>query len=124
MSVRTILCAECQAPTPAVRKNTKYCRLCRLIKNIKFITTGTRKCWICDVTFAPLDRSDVLCGTCDDHPSHSITGSCRLCNTERTLHSDEVRVCWVCLKDPAQRPLVLRALVKKRNELRRKREAG
>lgn len=118
MSVRTIRCVTCNAPTPTTRKNTKYCVPCRLLKNVKFYANTTKKCWGCDGRFAPLHRNDVLCGTCDDAPPRSITGICSFCKNKTELYNDNVKLCLPCIKDPERRPTLLRSLMKKQRELK------
>ena len=116
MSVRTIRCVICNAPTPTTRSNTKYCVPCRLLKNVKFFADQTKKCWGCDERFAPTARNDVLCGTCDDPPPRSSTGTCSFCKKEAQLYNAEVKLCLPCLKSPERRPKLLKSLMRKQRE--------
>lgn len=112
---RTIVCADCGAEAPARNKLAKYCDLCRLVRNVKFIGTGTRKCWACERDFAPRARNDVLCGSCELPPAHRVTGTCALCQAPGDVFSQDIAVCLQCTKDPARRPIFLRALIKKQH---------
>ena len=111
---RTVICADCGTEAPARNKLAKYCDLCRLVRGLKFIGQKSLKCWACERDFAPRARNDVLCGECELTPGYSVTGACALCEaTDRDLLNKDIAVCMGCSTDPAQRPVFLRALIKK-----------
>lgn len=114
MATRTITCEDCGSRSETTRANTKYCKTCRLFRNVVFIGHRTKTCIECEKRFAPLDRADVLCGSCD-FTRPLVAGHCALCDrdTERLLHAD-VKVCSMCATDPDKRVLFQRALAKKR----------
>jgi hypothetical protein len=114
----TVHCADCGSEVQTRRANTKYCKVCRLLRDVKFVKERTKECWGCGVTFAPLNRGDVFCGTCDLVPGHSVTGTCAFCKAQTQLYSDQVSVCLPCLKDPEKRPTVARSLINKQRKLR------
>ena len=119
---RTYACVDCSAPATSKRANAKYCTICRLIRNVTFVADKTKPCWGCNKRFTPIDRNDVLCGTCDESGARGDTGTCSLCKAQAQLYGKEVSVCLACMKDPEKRPLLFRALKKK--QLARRAEHG
>lgn len=117
--LKSYKCEGCSAPATAKRRNAKYCTVCRLVKNVMFIKDNSKKCWLCESKFAPLERNDVFCGTCDEDAPRGNTGTCSLCQAEAQLYRDDISVCVPCMKDPEQRPLLLRALRKKQRARRK-----
>lgn len=121
MSTATIIrCSDCGSDYETVRKNTKYCRLCRTLRDIKFIGVRQQTCWECDQKFAPSGPQQFLCGACDTTPRKSyVTGTCALCNRqEARLLDAQVAVCVECSRDGGKRPAFFKALVKKQARLR------
>lgn len=109
-----IHCEDCGAHRLTKYKNTKYCHVCRLLRNLKFIGQKTKTCFICDAEFAPIDRNDGMCRACGDlRRSYNVDGKCGLCGREGLLWRKEIRVCIECLRDPRQRPRLLKGLIAK-----------
>lgn len=112
-----IICADCGAERQARNKNTKYCRVCRLSRNLVYLrkrqTTST--CVLCDTKFAPLQVGDDLCAKCDYQPESAPVVVCALCNESRRSIDNDIAVCLECAKDPEKRDVFLRALKKKIN---------
>lgn len=110
-----IHCADCGDSVRAKRPNTKYCKLCRLYRNVVYIASRSATCCSCESQFAPLHRNDQLCPDCDFLAENNPRGSCAFCEKE-----DELRVCAGvalcnrCAKTPALRHRVTLALAKKR----------
>jgi hypothetical protein len=108
----TITCQDCGRAYATKRHNTKFCKVCRLIRNMKFIGAKTKKCWECDTSFAPIERSDVMCGKCAV-PS-TLTGDCAVCQAHAVpMLTKEVKVCMRCAYDPEQRPAIFKGLLKR-----------
>lgn len=121
MAKLTIIeCADCGAPRLTKRKNTKYCRVCRLIRNIEFIGADTVDCLGCDTPFAPLKRGEDVCGKCAvAGPAGDPRGTCAFCEVENaSLVDSNISVCRVCATDPTKRVLFKKALVKKQIAIR------
>jgi hypothetical protein len=115
----TIHCADCGHPRQTSRKNTKYCTVCRLFRDLAFLQTGgfkIRPCAVCDTKFAPLNRNDALCAKCDIPKESAVIGDCAFCETEQRLHSDAVGICTGCLKEPKHAPKIFKAVGRKRLE--------
>lgn len=95
-------------------KNTKYCHVCRLERDLKFIGPKTTKCWGCDKPFAPLNRNDMLCSKCDlVTGTADVEGVCGICDASGPLYRQDIRICMACLRDPDKRGRVYQAIVKK-----------
>jgi hypothetical protein len=112
-----IECADCGKSRVARLKNTKYCRLCRLFRDLTFMASGYNakaECLVCDVTFLRVKRNDVLCGTCDIAAEAAPTGECSFCGETRKLYDEDVTVCRPCIKSPKQRELLLKSVGQKR----------
>lgn len=111
-----IACADCGSTHEARAKNTKYCKVCRLYRNLMFqANTGQPfgTCKLCDNTFTKLNRNDILCGKCVFMDNAS--GSCSICDREAPLYHADVRLCLPCLKNPALYRKVVAALKRKRD---------
>lgn len=118
-SLRTIECADCGAPRKTRKANTKYCAICRLIRDLKYIDKATQKCIVCDNRFAPLQRGEEVCGKCDLVPAYGDPrGKCALCETDDArLVNKDVNVCRECSTDPEKRTLLRRALILKQQKI-------
>lgn len=111
-----ITCEDCGLEFQSSRDNAKYCRVCRLFRNLVFIEARTYDCWACGGEFAPLERNQKFCGDCNTvRSAHDAPGTCSFCKekTEQLLHK-EVKVCRKCATDPENRQLLIRALHKKK----------
>lgn len=108
----TINCADCGAERHTRWRNTKYCRPCRILKNLQYLLNWTTKCWVCDAEFAPLSREDRFCPRCDPRPA--TQEHCALCDRDdQKLIDREIACCRECAADPKNRKLLLRVLTKK-----------
>lgn len=124
MSKKYIHCVECGAihyPHPAYVTRSKYCPICRLLRDIRYLDgkrTRTRKC-LCGTKFAPIYRDDDSCQECDvTYSSHRVTATCGLCGQEAQCLRDEIHVCLACAKDKDKRKLFLKALTAKQRQRR------
>lgn len=115
-AMKTIICEDCGAERKTRYSNTKYCLVCRMARNLKFIAAATSKCGVCDKSFAPLKRGEVLCGECDDIPaSGDPRGTCGLCKaTDVPIVNEDISVCKPCSTDPEKRTELLAAVMMKR----------
>jgi hypothetical protein len=110
-----IQCQDCGADYETVRRNTKYCRVCRMFRDLAYLKALTRECISCDQKFAPLHREDILCGNCDPVTSKfHVEGVCGICQVQATLLHKDIAVCKSCATDPGQRTVFIKALAKKR----------
>ena len=113
--MRTIECADCGASYKTTRTNTKYCRVCRVFRDLSFLGDRTKECIECERQFSPLTKKDLLCGGCGSFLRKTLEGTCSLCNESREdLLHETITVCGRCATDPEKRVTLLRALAKKR----------
>lgn len=113
----TIECADCGKSRETRIKNTKYCKLCRLYRDLTFMAGGYNPkatCLVCDAAFLRVKRNDVVCGTCDIGAESAPTGPCSLCGTTAKLYDEDVTVCRKCIKDPRRRETLYKSVGKKR----------
>lgn len=109
-----IHCTDCGAPRVTARRNTKYCYLCRLLRNIIFVGTRTFKCSVCEKRLQPCDRNQDLCCECNPYLPGSVQGDCKLCGREDVrLLGDTIAVCDRCANDPKMRSKLKAALILK-----------
>lgn len=114
MALHDIHCEDCGRPRSTRYKNTKYCLVCRLFKNLNYIGTQTRKCPVCNNRFAPLNRNELMCGECNTKIAVGQPhGVCGFCGEDTDLLLDDVRVCHPCATDPKNRDTFLVAMAKK-----------
>lgn len=115
--MNTISCADCGADYETKRSNTKYCRVCRIYRDLSFLGERTKNCLECDKKFALMSRKDLLCGGCGSFLAKEVEGDCSLCgaSTKHLLH-ETIKVCRPCATDPKKRVTLLRALAKKRRK--------
>lgn len=107
----SISCADCGATYETKRKNTRYCAVCRLRKDLLFITTRVQKCWDCGATFAPLNSDDVLCSECEPRRTRYTDGKCNVCSSDpTTLLIPGVAICTRCARAPELRPTIVQKL--------------
>lgn len=100
-----IECSDCGTVRYTRYGNTKYCELCRLIRNIRFVGDRTRKCGVSGKEFAPIDRNQLVSLECDPYarPGHP-TGTCGECDTENTdLLGNMMHICFKCADDIKRR---------------------
>lgn len=109
-----IKCADCGEPYTAKRRNAKYCRLCRLFRDLIYLDRRTHECVSCGDRFAPLHSNDKLCAICDFATKTADAKKCSFCSEKRATVNAEVSVCLGCAKDPKHRRLLIQATGKKR----------
>jgi hypothetical protein len=109
----TIQCQDCGALREAIYRNTLYCDSCRLLRDLEYTTLSQppRTCTArgCTETYLPIGRKDAYCGDC----SGVITptrGLCIYCSQEDAPLHRNMKVCTYCLRDPEDRPRILRGL--------------
>lgn len=111
----SITCADCGQPYETSRPNTKFCAICRLLKDLLFLGVRTRECLLCSEKFCPTSRHDLMCGSCDTTPSslHG-EGDCAFCGASqaKTIRRG-VAVCLRCARSPKHRRKLIQALAKK-----------
>src|SRR5215207_8627501 len=101
----TIVCKSCGAQRRTQQRNTKYCHKCRLLQNLEYLATRTRRCIEpnCNTEFAPVDTKDCYCGA---HAlGHStLRGHCAWCHQDTAyLAKPDVPVCVRCVRTSAFR---------------------
>lgn len=111
-----IICEQCGDARNAAYKNTKYCVRCALLRDLTFVGTRSYGCELCDRDYAPVALRDPHCG------DHAIGCGkylpCAICQAEGDsdadgyfeLHRAGLPVCVRCVRDPARRQTVIRAL--------------
>lgn len=114
----TITCKDCGAERTRCPKNTKYCKPCRLLRDIAYWEHERRTCLECRATFAPLGRTDYHCSAC--RPGiHGREVSCAFGHTGGLVLTG-IPVCAACLRAPAKRASLMAAL--KRGQAQRRQE--
>jgi len=119
--MRIIRCEECGSPRLTRYKNTKYCHLCRLSKNLEFIGDRTNKCAGCEKSFAPIDRNEQLCPECSiGKVAGDPRGTCAFCEAvDAPLIREHIAVCVQCAHDPKLRTKFVGAIAKKISAIKR-----
>lgn len=113
-----IHCSDCGWPRLTARRNTKYCYVCRLERNLAFIGDRMFKCIDCGNRRNQVIRNEEMCKVCDTFSTpENVVGQCGVCGEhEQRLLGDTVHICVKCIHDPAKRETI-------RVQLKRKREA-
>lgn len=117
---RTITCESCRAEYETIRANTKYCALCRLDKNLRYIGSQLSDCWACNKKFAPLERGEDSCGECCYESEKPGTAECGFCGDEKLMVRQDVKVCHQCARDPKHRGKFMKAV---RNKVKARAES-
>lgn len=114
-----IQCVQCGSDHEAAKRNTTHCNVCRIVRDLAFIGPLTKKCFMCQDKFAPMNRNDNLCAKCDyNHKSYG-QGTCVLCKKpDMQLIRMDVSVCTTCARDPEQRRRFVEGAMKKQRKLR------
>lgn len=115
---KDIICEDCGATrrNPAY-KNTRYCKSCRLLRDLVYIDDATRPCKSCRRSYAPVSRRDTLCGKCNYGSVDE--GLCHFCKSEHAeLYRPGIGVCCSCVRAPRLRPSIVAALKKGQRERR------
>lgn len=115
-----IRCEDCGAPRMTRYANTKYCEICRLARNLKFVGDRTQTCLLDKKVFAPIKRGQELSLTCDPYSTPGgVEGTCGICEQDgQRLYGEHVRVCTECLDDPKKRPTIYGMLLLKAKLIR------
>ena len=114
----TITCRDCGFQRHRVPANTRYCKRCRLLRDIDYWRRRTRTC-SCGAVFAPLGRLDRHCSKCDPG-LRAHTGPCGLGNHDGRYVHPSLPICASCCRDPKQRQRMIAAL--ERGQAARRRE--
>lgn len=104
----SISCADCGDSRHRVPSNTLYCKKCRLLRDLDYWRSRTRRCGGCGKTFAPLGREDKSCSSCDPG-LRAYAGTCLMGSRDAATRHEgrypmlELPVCTGCARDPAKR---------------------
>lgn len=115
---KDIICKDCSAirSNPAY-KNTRYCKSCRLLRDLDFVGELTRDCKNCRRSYAPTSRRDSYCGPCGFGSIDE--GRCVFCSSEHAeLYRAGISVCCTCVRAPEKRRSVIAALKKGQRQRR------
>lgn len=120
MTSRTFACEDCGHPTQTIRENTKYCAVCRLIRDLPYVAKqhDKAKCALCTAEFARLDVRDPLCGDCTPPNTKHGIAECAFCKTEQPRFRPELSVCDRCARDPENRAKLWGSLKRKQADRR------
>lgn len=108
-----IACEGCQYSYDAVRRNTKYCDVCRLVRDLGYVAMATSNCWVCDAEFAPLFPKDEACGKHAYAPLRHGKTECVFCGDTALAVRSDVAVCNICARNPEHRRKLYGSLIKK-----------
>jgi hypothetical protein len=113
----TKTCEDCARDFSTRRPSqARYCRFCRIHRDLQHYGTRQETCMACDAKFCPIRAGDRLCGDCRilGEGRSSVVGKCAGCATERaTLLHRDIRACGKCARDPKQRAALLKVVQKK-----------
>jgi len=107
----TITCSDCGNERRDVPRNTRYCKRCRLLRDIAYWVTRFKACRGCGKAFAPLSRPDNRCTACNPG-IHGQEVDCKLCKRRDLRLIAGIPVCAGCLRDPKRRQDLFDALLK------------
>jgi hypothetical protein len=110
----SIACTDCGHHRHRCPSNTKYCRKCRLLRDVEFWADKTRTCRDerCEQSFTPTHRHDAYCGHHQLGQTANL-GPCVFCNHERSYRiAPDVNCCERCARDATTRKKLIRALRK------------
>jgi hypothetical protein len=121
----TINCVDCGAERRNVPTNTRYCKPCRLLRDLDFWRSRTRDCMECGEVFAPLRRSDARCARHADDELRTRAVDCLMCgNVNQRPVMTQIPVCYRCLRDPTKRGRLVRALERGQAQRREARDGS
>lgn len=119
MAAYTLTCVDCGTAAQASRKDAKLCKSCRFLKVLAAASKHAKRsftCRMCKAKFLPIQRGDyALCGDCCTAKHGTPEAACVVCAEVRPT-TEGLAVCRPCVKDPAIRPRVVKALRKGRRE--------
>jgi hypothetical protein len=116
----TITCHDCGDQRRSVPSNTRYCKKCRVLRELVYWHRRTRHCRECEREYAPLSRTDYWCSKCDPGLEHK-TGPCGLYPNkphEGAPTFAQIPICAGCFRDPRKRDWLIRVMQKGRNDRR------
>lgn len=115
-----IECADCSTVRYTRYKNTKYCELCRFLRNLKFIGERTKKCAVSEKPFAPIDRNQFVSLKRDPYSRPGgLDGECGLCNKKDVwLMGNMIHICRECVDDPNRRSEIIGLLLRKQEYIK------
>ncbi len=114
----TITCEDCRHEYATIRRNTKVCGLCRLVRDLPYIADKKATCWICENEFAPLYRGENVCAACGTPSQRHGIGECVYCHESRPRVRNDVSVCDHCARQPDRRRMFMLGLLKKQAQRR------
>lgn len=116
--VATITCQDCATQRQRCPANTRYCKPCRLLRELYYWQRRRRACQNCNAEFAPLNRNDMHCSACDRGLA-PYAGRCISCADEQGWPAvKDIPVCAPCMRNPRKRALIISAL--ERGQTKRK----
>lgn len=115
----TITCQDCGAERTQCPRNTRYCKACRLLREVLYWAHKRRTCLKCRIPFAPLERGNYHCSGCDPGLPHRKL-DCVLCREEGRRLLTGIPVCDQCLRAPVKRASLIAAL--ERGQAQRRQE--
>lgn len=106
----SITCRDCGEGRTRCPSNTRYCVLCRVLRELYYWQTRRRTCKRCRREFAPLNRNDYYCSTCDRGLApYALT--CVACTKEAAWPAIKgVPICAPCIRAPKQRSAIIDAM--------------
>lgn len=116
MAERTIRCEDCGSPYSTNRSNTKFCDVCRLLRDLRFIGPSTHDCWVCQTKFAPITLREEACAEHGYHPAKTGECECVYCHETRPRIRANLAVCVHCARSVERRPMFVKALAIKQRE--------
>lgn len=109
--MKNIKCQDCSAKRSNVRySNTRYCISCRLLRDFLYVGVEQRPCAACKRPFAPVNRKDTLCGTCNY--GSIFEGHCLYCKKDAELYRENLPLCVKCVRSPRDRARIITGLRK------------
>lgn len=113
----TITCQDCGAERQRTPSNTKFCKPCRLLRDLDYWRARWKRCRGCKAEFAPLNRPDNLCSSCNPGLK-AYPVDCVLCQAPGLAAVVGIPVCASCIRAPKRRHKLIEAL--ERGQARRK----
>lgn len=115
---KDVTCCDCSAKRRnAAYSNTRYCKSCRLLRDLTYLADRTKSCDECKATFAPASRRDAYCGKCCF--GSLDVGTCAFCKrSDAELHRQGIPVCCQCLRLPTLRRQIIAGLQRGQRERR------
>jgi len=115
----TIRCQDCGAERKGAPRNTRYCKPCRLLRDLLYWEDNRRRCGKCNVDFAPIGGRDYFCSAhAKDWRGYKLM-KCVLCGKhDMPPIIAGIPLCHDCARSPALRGKLVAAL--KRGQAQRR----